>query len=364
MANGILVCSPGSHKKNVGDYIQSVAQEQFWDTFDVYVERESLNGFKYPEKTNVIMNGWFMWNPQNFPPSDCINPLFISFHLVPVIADKFLTPQSIEYLKKHEPIGARDYSTMNLLKKKGIDSYFSSCLTLTLGKKYKTDKNNGKTIFVDPYFPYAGTKYNYLNLIMYLKCLFYTFRYASKIKRFYTNITPEHRTVFSLVSKKLERIAVSSFFYHYYRTSFDIDTIANAEFVTHNMSSAFCKNNDEWMECARRLIHKYAEASLVITSRIHCGLPCLAVETPCVYINSDSLENMKLRSPGRMEGLIELFHVVKWTRNGLVGVTDEIKEIMKKQKLSPNNVPVKLNYKEYANNLVKTVEEFVRDTRA
>ncbi len=112
------------------------------------------------------------------------------------------------------------------------------------------------------------------------------------------------------------------------------------------------------------MIHKYAEASLVITSRIHCGLPCLAVETPCVYINSDSLENMKLRSPGRMEGLIELFHVVKWTRNGLVGVTDEIKEIMKKQKLSPNNVPVKLNYKEYANNLVKTVEEFVRDTRA
>lgn len=45
MSNGILVCEPSSDRKNLGDYIQSVAAESFFDRIDFYVERESLNSF-------------------------------------------------------------------------------------------------------------------------------------------------------------------------------------------------------------------------------------------------------------------------------------------------------------------------------
>ena len=63
--NGLLKCSGTSDTKNIGDYIQTVAQEQFWDEVDCYVEREELNTIKSDEKINVIMNGWYMWQPQN-----------------------------------------------------------------------------------------------------------------------------------------------------------------------------------------------------------------------------------------------------------------------------------------------------------
>ena len=43
--NGVLVCAPSSLYKNIGDYVQSVAQEQFLPKTDCYVEREALNSF-------------------------------------------------------------------------------------------------------------------------------------------------------------------------------------------------------------------------------------------------------------------------------------------------------------------------------
>ena len=104
MKNGLLVCKGEYKLKNIGDYIQSLAQEQFYDHIDYFVEREYMNVFFSEEPTRVIMNGWFMWHPTNFPPSNSIVPLFISFHVVPNIAHQLLTPVVVSYLKKHEPI--------------------------------------------------------------------------------------------------------------------------------------------------------------------------------------------------------------------------------------------------------------------
>lgn len=80
--NGLLICAGSGSVKNIGDYIQSVAQEQFYDHVDTYVEREALDTFFSDGKTNVIMNAWFMWRPEHFPPSPSINPLFVSMHIV------------------------------------------------------------------------------------------------------------------------------------------------------------------------------------------------------------------------------------------------------------------------------------------
>ena len=116
--NGLLVVPPiCGNKKNIGDYIQSVAQEQYWNNIDCYVEREKIASFHSKEKTNLIMNGWFMWNAEQFPPSESINPFFISFHLSPSVSSRLLTPASIAYFKKYEPIGCRDIGTQKILER-------------------------------------------------------------------------------------------------------------------------------------------------------------------------------------------------------------------------------------------------------
>lgn len=117
--------------KNIGDYVQSIAQRQFLRNEKTrFIDIEELSDFESEGRVNLIMNGWFTWNCSKFLPPKCINPLFVSFHLTPPKAKDFFTPEIIEYLKRYQPIGARDTLTMQMMKEHGIDSYFSGCLTL------------------------------------------------------------------------------------------------------------------------------------------------------------------------------------------------------------------------------------------
>lgn len=359
MKNGILVCSPSSLYKNIGDYIQSVAQQQFIDTADCYVERESLNSFHSTEKTNVIMNGWFMWHPETFPPSDDINPLFVSFHLVPSVAEAVLTPANIEYLKKYQPIGARDLSTQKIMQNHGIDSYFSGCLTLTLGNTFKR-KNNGGVIFVDPYYPIAGMKLTATNPLGYLRSFWYLVKNFNKALKLQRHFAVESRTIFRFLSPSFERLYSAANFYESYKHSFSDDILLNAKYITHNVSVSKYKGNNEWMEAATKLIQEYADAKLVITSRIHCGLPCLGVETPCIFVTSEKLVDGSLRSGGRFGGLQELFHVAQWTKNGLQGLTDDLKVILSQGKItSATTISIRTEYRKIKERLNKTVTNFI-----
>ena len=72
--------------KNIGDYVQTVASRQFCHDFDQYIEQEEANEY-YPEdkeKIRLIMNGWFQWRAENWPPSEYIYPLLISMHFSPL----------------------------------------------------------------------------------------------------------------------------------------------------------------------------------------------------------------------------------------------------------------------------------------
>lgn len=359
MKNGLLVCAPSSQYKNIGDYVQSVAQEQFLHKVDCYVEREALNTFHSDEKTNLIMNGWFMWHPETFPPSDDINPLFVSFHLVPSVATAVLTPKGIEYLKRYQPIGARDLSTEQILKDHGIDSYFSGCLTLTLGNAFRKHQSGG-VIFVDPYYPIAGMRLTAKNPFGYIRSLWYLIKNLRKALMLNDRFAVESRTVYRFISPAFERLYSAANFYEYYKHSFSDDVLMNAEYITHNYKVSDYKNNDEWMEAARKLVQKYANASLVVTSRIHCGLPCLGVETPCIFVTSEMLTGNSFRSSGRFGGLQELFHVAKWTKDGLEGVTDEMKDILDNGKIKTDTkVSVRTEYRAIRDRLNKTVTDFI-----
>ena len=126
---------------NLGDYIQSIVALQFLLRIDTYIYREKLHLYK-GEKLFLIMNGCFMHKPLNWPPSSDIHPLFISFHITSPSVEYLTSDESITYLKKYEPIGCRDEFTENILKSKGINAYFSGCLTLTLNKKNFIRKND------------------------------------------------------------------------------------------------------------------------------------------------------------------------------------------------------------------------------
>ena len=123
---------------NIGDHIQSCAAEQFLPQVDFYVDRDALDA-PVKEEAKIIMNGWFTDAPEKWPPNPNLSPLFISFHLQPSSAFVILNKkENVDYLKKHAPIGCRDYSTLQILQDKGIDSYYSFCLTTTLDEKFKS----------------------------------------------------------------------------------------------------------------------------------------------------------------------------------------------------------------------------------
>src|SRR5690606_28108703 len=82
-------------------------------------------------------------------------PLFISFHLNPVHAPKLLAKQeNIDYLKKHSPIGCRDYSTLEIMKAHDIPAYYSCCLTTTLDIGYQSKNKTDAIYFVDILYGY------------------------------------------------------------------------------------------------------------------------------------------------------------------------------------------------------------------
>ena len=359
MRNGLLICTGAGKKKNIGDYIQTLAQEQFYEKTDGYVEREHMDTFQCEEKVNVIMNAWFMWNPENFPPAQCINPLFVSFHLVPSIADRFFTDKSLQYLKKYEPIGARDYGTRDLLTRHGISSYFSGCLTLTLGLKYKSEIKTDEILFVDPYYE-LGWGNGFSKPVRFLSSFIYLFRYYNKVRMLDDNFVNEVVSRISKLSPRLEKMLWCASFYRSYSKVFEDDLLKNAVFIKHEVLQSEFKDDDAKLDYARFLMHKYARAKFVVTSRIHCGLPCLGVETPVIFVNSVGLEKGGFRSAGRFGGLIELFHVLNWTHDGFSSKSSILSKILEKgainRKTTFSNFPY---YKPIADNLIKIVSEWV-----
>lgn len=288
MKNGLMIYKANDIYKNIGDYIQSIAAAQFIKKADVYIEREHLHEYS-GEKVKLIMNGWFTHFPENWPPSNDIDPLFVSFHIAPRKANALLTPENIKYLKEHAPIGCRDKETETLLKSKDIPAYFSGCLTLTLGKSYVNNDKNGKYYFVDPYFKMSK---NFFSLLSVSLLLVFKFRIIRKL------------SVKMKKSTSLKNLIKTSFFHKTYARYFEKSFLLNAEYEPHAVLETELGNEDDKFKYAHNLLTKYSKASVVITSRIHCALPCLGMDTPVIFVTD--VDN-KI-SKGRFGGLLELFN--------------------------------------------------------
>jgi hypothetical protein len=157
--------------------------------------------------------------------------LIISFHLTrefhagynELLIDPnstVLSPAGVEYLRGHEPIGARDLDTFRRLRTAGLRAYFSGCLTLTLRTSQPIPKD-GKVYAVD--------------------------------------VSDE---VFAFLTRQSD-VPITRL------THVDSETVGDARF-----------------DKARLLLHKYAAARAVVTGGLHCALPCLALGTPVLFVET------------------------------------------------------------------------------
>lgn len=214
--------------RNIGDDFQCIAAKQFLnDKKDlIYIDREKMHDYN-GMKLKMILNGWYMHNPDSWPPSEKIIPLLTSMHisntrqkssqLVP--SKCMLSNDGIKYLKKFSPVGCRDLFTLKELRKKGIKSYFSGCMTLTLKRESKERKEY--ICLVDPNE----------DLINFVK---------NKTKREIIVVYPE-------------------------KDDWPLDY-------------------DERISKAHEILKIYSEAHMVITSRLHGALPPLAMEVPVLLL--------------------------------------------------------------------------------
>lgn len=325
---------------NIGDYIQAVAASQFLNKIDGYIEREQLKEYK-GEPCAVIMNGWYMHHPEQWPPNNEIKPLFIAFHINKMVEEKFLSKESVDYLKMHQPIGCRDTHTMNLLKDKGVDAYFSGCLTLTLGLNFKSTHCSGKTYFVDPYFKITDRSWKWK-----IKALFYLILNLSDTCKL---IKARKLNTPTSIGKFLD----NAWFLKVYSKIFEKKLILNSEYIYHELPyyAEKLRTNDERMHFAQELIKKYSEASLVVTSRIHCALPCTGMETPVIYIENEKQDEI---SSCRFGGLKELFNIVNFDGNNLhhkLNITGKIS--------GKNHPEIKYNYRILSKKMQSICKTFI-----
>ena len=253
--NGVLVCFGETEHKNIGDYIQSVAAAQFAGPDAAHVERESMSTYA-GDPVRVVMNAWFMHHPDRFPPSPAIIPLFMA----------------------HEPVGCRSTDMVDMLARHGIHGEFTSCLTLTLGESFRHQETGAPPIFVYPFFRRFSRRRKWAILKRLLLRMPYMLRHPFAVAR----LAPRFRVFFGRYRPGLflVQLLYAAEFHRSYSPLFADDVLLNAEYVSHKVLKRDCASDAALFARAEALLVRYARAPFIVTSRLHCALPCTGIGTP------------------------------------------------------------------------------------
>lgn len=309
--------------RNIGEYIQSLAALPFLPKIDKYLNKETLSLFS-GDTQKIILNGWFMHYPQNWPPSKDIKPLFISYHISPKTKHLLLSDKAIEYYKTHEPIGCRDHDTVKLLKNKGVNAYFSGCLTLALNKDLYRDEN-------------------YTDQIIFSDVLYNMARFNPRI-----SLITITRSIL-----RIPKVAYQAFQKKKILKKIFPQSILNkATFIVQERSLKKY-THEERFDIATDFLKKLANAKLVVTSRLHTALPCLAFGTPVIFID------------GKLSRKFDTSRLSSYTESMLNTIGME--EIQQKSREELHNLVNKFakgnpdSYLKFRNDLIKRVNEFINN---
>lgn len=265
MSYGLLIYK---NSYNLGDEIQSIAAARFLPRIDYYVDRDTFKVFdkqyeevtSFPRKIKVIFNGWWDGQYTNFPVPEHIDPIFISFHvneenhdndsLYDVLKAKKNFVSIVDQCKDNVNIGCRDFHSMKKFINRNKSAYFTGCLTLTLPPRIVSKRID--TLVIDAH-------------ILFPKIL--------------ENIIPGEILDDSLkMSQALNELA----------------------------------DNVKKTELAHRQLDAIASSKLVITSRLHSFMPCIAFGIPCVFIHENALTDVRFSGSKENETIFEYlgFHHV------------------------------------------------------
>jgi len=225
----------GTLRGNLGDTLQGMAAKAFLPENAIVVDRENLSNIDAKEDGVFIANGWYMHNWNNFPPPQNIYPIYASVH----IADSamLLEKRIREHFKKYAPIGCRDKKTLHLFLGWGVPAYYSSCLTITTKQRTVINKSNtGEYLLVD---------------------------------------NSDH-PIPANVQDKLEKL-----------TGQKLIKISHNPIGKDLTFDEFAKKSEEIME---QNLERYCKAACVITTKIHCALPCLGMGAKVILIHPNPKE--------------------------------------------------------------------------
>lgn len=242
---------------NIGDDIQTIAVTDILDKMNVeykYIYRDHINNFDFnsDDDNYIIFNGWFTngygideyyagYAKDNiilWPPKGHFKPIFYSFHISEwgppgdrEINYKLVDEESVRFYKSFATFGCRDEHTLNVMKKLGVDCYNSKCITLSLNKNLYINNINKNVLFVDVPAEHDGI----LN---------------EATKSYYGDITIKRLTNHTVLTDFNDRLFL-----------------------------------------AKEHLMNFSSAELVITTRLHVLLPCLAFGTPVIFLVDDNDKN-------------------------------------------------------------------------
>lgn len=246
---------------NSGDEIQSIAHSQFFP----YISDFQSRSRGWPRATgNVIGNAWYGFTFK-FPPREKdlskLNATFVAMHVAGRGQDSVNHTSGLEYLKHYNkyvgPLGARDAATLRLFQHLNVTAFLSRCLTMMIqnGCNCRHCESNCPT--------------------------------KNEIVMNDVNMTllPDH------VQEQLKK--------------------EGALKLTAVMRKSDNKSILGRFRYAQKLLYIYAHrAKVVITSRLHCALPSLALGVPVIFVDSKATALVG-GSRARLDGIWDLLRIYR-----------------------------------------------------
>lgn len=242
MKYGVITVKPVSEQMdrafvNLGDTIQTEAVIYIYQLMGIknedivridLCEINSYSGEYVVLPININLSS--NWIVNIFPLPNRIIPVFIGLSYF--TADKF-SNELAEYFRRFAPIGCRDEATLETMRENGIEAYLYGCITATLPRD--EDRIGGNKIF----------------------CV------------------DVPKSFSDWASNKLEKCGYE------------------VEIVSHIQSSPLFHDATYMEKVTNDLLEKYKkEAKVVITSRLHCMSPCMAMGIPVIAVSDNISHRM------------------------------------------------------------------------
>jgi len=222
---------------NIGDDIQSLAARRFLPRVDYYIDRDQVGLFQAKDNTDeikLIANGWYLHSPYAWPPTDSnLHPLLISMYFNmnnKDVANAVQSSQSIAFLHRYGNQGG------------GV------------GARDLGTKNMLQDLGIPAYF--SG-------------CLTLTLQRDNQLARQdYVLCVDVSDEVYQMICKNTNRPVIK---------------------MTPQITPTL--DRSERFTLAELFLTAYQAAHAVVTSRLHCVLPCMALQTPVLHVKSKGIQN-------------------------------------------------------------------------